>query len=194
MSTLGLVLVSILTVLPAQGQRTAQGALTQAALTQAILGHWTGVLEYRDYSEPATSTKRVQLPTWLYIRTQPEGLRFEYVYDDGPGKTVTSLPTVVIDVAERTYKVIATDAVAEAYAISGIETLRDGRGTLLLTGSGTDNGKPAEIRTTFIVHRNLLSWLEEVRPVGSQGRFAFRHRYTFTRAEPPPPAGHGEGK
>ncbi len=40
---------------------------TKSALTQSLVGDWVGVLEYRDYSEPLTSTKRVQLPTWLQI-------------------------------------------------------------------------------------------------------------------------------
>ncbi len=51
----------------------------QSQLTAALVGRWTGVLEYRDFSEPPTSQKRVQLPTWLTIRNQPQGLGFEYV-------------------------------------------------------------------------------------------------------------------
>ena len=46
----------------------------QAAITGALLGRWTGVLEYRDYSEPATSLKRVELPTWLIVSRAPDGL------------------------------------------------------------------------------------------------------------------------
>lgn len=148
------------------------------------------MLEYRDYSEPATSTKRVQLPTWLNIRPATEGVFLEYTYDDGPNKTVFSHSALDVDLPKRTYKVLGTDAVLEAYTITNPETLKDGRGTLILTGPGTDNKLPAEIRTTWTIRRNLLSWLEEVRPAGSADPFTFRHRYTFTRADPPksPPA------
>lgn len=160
------------------------------ALVAALLGDWTGVLEYRDYSEPANSTRRVQLPTWLSIRTAPEGLFFDYVYDDGPSKTEFSHSALVIDAGTRTYKVIGTDSVIENYVISGLEALQDGHGTLMLTGSGQDNRRPADIRTTWIIRRNLLSWLEEVRPSGSSEAFVFRHQYVFVRATAPakPPA------
>ena len=177
-----LALVCFALRLPAQ---TPPGGRT--SLSGALLGHWTGVLEYRDYAEPATSTKRVQLPTWLYIHSQGEALRFEYTYDDGPNKVVKSSPTVLIDEAAETYKVVPADGVAESYTVSGLATLRNAHGTLILTGEGTDNKKPAQIRTTLVVGRNLLSWLEEVRPAGSTEPFVFRHRYTFTRAEAPAP-------
>ena len=186
-----LTLAVIAGTLSAQTRASIQPAVsataTQAALTNALLGHWTGVLEYRDYSEPATSPKRVQLPTWLHIGTQPEGLRFEYTYDDGPSKVVFSNDTVVVDTGARTYRVMGTDNLAESYTMTGVETLKDGRGTLMLTGTGKDNDQLAEIRTTWTIRRNLLSWLEEVRPAGSTEPFTFRHRYTFTRAETPAP-------
>ena len=165
-------------------------AATPAALTHAIIGRWTGILEYRDYSEPAASTKRVQLPTWLTISSAPEGVLLDYTYDDGPGKTVVSHSTLFIDTATGTYKVTDASAAPESSSIAGLGTLRDGLGTLVLSGQGTDNKLPAEIRTTWTIRRNLLSWLEEVRPSGSNAPFAFRHRYTFTRAEAPLPPPH----
>src|SRR5579875_307015 len=100
--------------------------LSQQQLTAALLGQWTGVLEYRDYSEPATSIKRVQLPTWLTIQPAPEGVFFDYIYDDGPGKTVLSHNALVIDLAKSLYRVVGTDAVTELYTIQGAETLKDG--------------------------------------------------------------------
>jgi hypothetical protein len=56
---------------------------------RALIGSWTGVLEYRDYSESPASAKRVKLPTWLTVEADGGDLRFKYVYDDGPNKTVT---------------------------------------------------------------------------------------------------------
>ncbi len=156
-----------------------------AVLQAALLGNWTGVLEYRDYSEPSTSTKRVQLPTWLTIKKAPEGIFFDYVYDDGPNKVVSEHHAVVIDLKQNTYKVMSTDAVAESYIVAGADKLKNGRGELILTGDGKDADKPAQIRTTWTIRRNLLSWLEEVRPAKSDAPFVFRHRYTFVRAETP---------
>lgn len=171
---------------------TQQATRPSTALQDAIGGKWVGTLEYRDYSEPAGSTKRVQLPTWLTIQPAPEGTCFDYVYDDGPTKTVTEHHTVLVDLTQRTYKVIDKDSVAESYSISGLDKLNAGRGVLVLTGDGKDANQPAEIRTTLTIRRNLLSWLEEVRPAKTDAPFVFRHRYTFTRAEPPPASATAE--
>lgn len=184
---LGLLLCLASGTFLAQQQAPSPAATSQqAALTQALLGRWTGVLEYRDYSEPPTSNKRVELPTWLTIRSAPEGLLLDYTYDDGPAKTVFSHSALAVNLESRTYKVLGTDAVTESYTVTNPEVLKEGHGTLALIGTGMDNDKPAEIRTTWTIRRNLLSWLEEVRPAGSTAPFSFRHRYLFTRAEAPP--------
>lgn len=160
----------------------------QADVQQAIYGDWTGILEYRDYKEPPTSTKRVQLPTWLRISPAPEGIFFDYTYDDGPDKTVLSHNVVVLDFPKAQYRVVGTDAVAASLTVQGIDTLRKGRGELMLSGTITENGKPTELRRTWTIRRNLISWTDEVRPVGSTEPFVFRHRYLFTRAAAPKPA------
>lgn len=168
--------------------RPATAALAQMALRNALLGTWAGVLEYRDFSDPATSTRRIQLPTWLTIENTGDDLTLTYTYDDGPGKTVGERETLTLNLTADTYTVNSADrseAKRQTYTIAGADELKDGRGTLTLTGSGTDNGNPAEIRTAWVIRRNLISWLEEVRPANSSGSFAFRHRYTFTRAEAP---------
>jgi hypothetical protein len=154
-------------------------------LEQALVGRWVGVLEYRDYSEPAGSTKRVQLPTWLQIQSGTEGMTFVYTYDDGPNKVLEERDTVVFDLGTKTYHAMENGHPWESYAVAGLEALKDGRGELVLTGSGQENDKPAEMRTTWTIRRNLLTILEETRPAGSSASFVFRHRYVFTRAEAP---------
>ena len=78
-------------------------ALAQESPGTAMVGKWVGVLEYRDYAEPPTSTKRVKLPTWLTVEGIEGGLQFRYIYDDGPSKTVTELERVRIDVPKARY-------------------------------------------------------------------------------------------
>ena len=75
----------------------------QSDLQQALTGNWTGVLEYRDYSEPATSTKRVQLPTWLTIKPTGSSQTWHYLYDDGPNKLVEETDTLSFDPSASTY-------------------------------------------------------------------------------------------
>jgi hypothetical protein len=165
--------------------QTPTPAQTQGDLRQALTGEWTGVLEYRDYSEPPTSAKRVQLPTWLTIAPFGDKLAEHFVYDDGPTKTVEETDVVALDTLASTYSESGNGKPLQVFHVIGYDKLKSGRGDLVLTGTGTDNDKPSETRITLTIRRNLLSWTEEVRPAGSSEPFVFRHRFTFTRAAPP---------
>ncbi len=150
-------------------------------LDAALVGSWVGTLEYRDYSEPATSSKRVKLPTWLSISQAGDNLRLEYVYDDGPSKTVKESSLVHIDAGSATYTTMDTGGKLEdTYRVTGLEQLRLGRGILTLTGAGTEDGKRVEVRTTLRIGRNILEMLRETAPTGSA--LTFRHAYTMVRA------------
>jgi len=151
----------------------------------ALAGEWAGCLEYRDYKEPPASTKRVQLPTWLTVSPNADGLSFHYIYDDGPTKTVDETDLVMLDAAKKTYTSSEAGHPAEVYQVGGFDTLHEGHGQLILTGKGTDNNKPAELRLTMTIRRNLMESLLEVRPSGSSGDFVFRHFYRFTRSKAP---------
>ncbi len=160
-------------------------------LQSSLHGDWVGVLEYRDYSEPPTSTKRVKLPTWLSVAPQSASLLFRYTYDDGPTKTVVDTELLTIDPAAATWTItpqgdkgtVSSKEKVDVYKISGLPALKSGRGTLVLAGTGTDSGQPAEVRTTVRIGRNILEILRETRRPGEE--FQFRHVYTFIRAQPP---------
>jgi hypothetical protein len=156
-----------------------------AELGQALVGDWVGVLEYRDYSEPAGSSKRVQLPTWLAISPGGSGLGLHFVYDDGPAKTVVEDDVWTFDAVGGSFSEAENGKAAQVYAVTGFAGLKSGRGELVMTGRTVDNDKPAESRITLTVRRNLVAWTEEVRPVGSGEGFVFRHRFVFTRAAVP---------
>ena len=153
-------------------------------LAAALHGNWIGVLEYRDYSEPAGSTKRVDLPTWLTI-SGDAAQNWRYIYDDGPTKTVQEDDSVVFDPAKQSFSEASNGKAAHVYRVDGFDTLKAGRGTLQMVGSGTDSGKPSEIHMVMTVRRNLLEILEEVRPAGSTEPYAFRHLYRMVRAQAP---------
>ena len=179
-------IVPALAVTPAVlSAQTAAVDAENMALRQSLTGAWVGVLEYRDYSEPPTSTKRVDLPTWLSISDSGKSMTWKYTYDDGPNKVLEETDTVIFDPASKSYSEAANGKPASSYKVDGYETLKEGRGTLVLHGTGTDNDKPSETRTTMTIRRNLLEILEEVRPEGSSEAFAFRHLFRFTRAQPP---------
>ena len=154
-------------------------------IQRALVGSWAGTLEYRDFSEPATSTKRVKLPTWLGIEPAGPDLRFRYIYDNGPAKTVTETSLIRIDPTAARYAIIdPTGKLEDSYAIAGLADLRQGRGTLTLTGTGTENNATVEVRTTIRIGRNILEFTRET---GASGQpFTFRHAYTLVRVAPPP--------
>lgn len=156
-----------------------------ADLQQALVGRWAGYLEYRDYSEPPSSIKRVQLPTWLAVMEAPGGLSLHYVYDDGQSKVVDETEQWSFDVTRRSCTIREAGHADQSYSVSGLDALHDGHGTLVLTGSGTDNKQASEQRLTVTVRRNLVEWLLETRPAGSADPFVFRHLFRFTRADPP---------
>ena len=143
-----------------------------------------GTLEYRDYSEPAGSAKRVKLPTWLTVAPNDIGLLFSYVYDDGPTKTVTEIATVRIDAASRHYLVTGKDGKDEENStIEGLDQLKQGRGSLILRGTGIENKAAVDVRTTIRIGRNILEITRETGPSGTP--LVFRHAYTFIRSVPP---------
>jgi hypothetical protein len=173
--------VSLLAFAALTGRLQAQSI---AELQQALVGSWAGTLEYRDFSEPAASTKRVKLPTWLRIESAGAGLRFSYVYDDGPAKTVTETSLVRIDPVAARYAVLdAAGKLESSYAIAGLAQLKQGRGSLTLTGPGTENQVAVDVRTTIRIGRNILEITRETAAPGQT--FTFRHAYTLVRAAPP---------
>ena len=178
---LALLLSAALATLPLQAQ-PAPSPQPLFELAAALRGNWVGVLEYRDYSEPPGSTKRVDLPTWLTI--SGDGAQsWHYIYDDGPTKTVQEDESVVFDPAKGSFSEASNGKPAHGYRVSGFEALKAGRGTLQMVGSGTDNGKPSEIHLVMTIRRNLLEILEEVRSAGSTEPYAFRHLYRMVRAQ-----------
>lgn len=152
-------------------------------LNTNFVGKWTGQLEYRDFQ----SNAQVFLPTWLTITETPDqkSLQFNYIYDDGPTKTVRELMIVTLDPA--TAKITFTsdrDHSSDTYTVQGLDDFAKlGRGTLTLTGPGKENDKLVEVSITLTLRRNLYTFRKETRHQGED--FKFRDAYTFTRAEPP---------
>ncbi len=183
-----IVLFLVLAVVPAGPLLVAQAGVAAAAwpaerLNQNFAGSWAGQLEYRDYS----TGERTFLPTWVEISADAGGnsVTFAYTFDDGPAKVVHDSATLTFAGAVATISG-DKDHPAERYAVSGLESFRKlNRGTLVLTGMGTDNGKAADVRLTITLRRNLYTWVKEVRAAGTQEPFAFRDGYTFTRVAVP---------
>jgi hypothetical protein len=169
--------------IPAKYLAVSAGATD--GITANFSGDWTGQLEYRDYQ----SDGRVFLPTWLSLRPGENAhqVSFAYTYDDGPTKVVREQLFLTLSPEAKTATITsADDHRSTLYQVTGFEEFaKKNRGKLVLTGAGVDNDKPAEIRITLTLYRNLLTWLKETRPAGSIAEFKFRDAYTMTRAAAP---------
>ncbi len=187
------VLLSCFMVQGSAQPRAPQTAAPAAAIAQAVavgkiyepfIGAWTGELEYRDYQ----SNERVKLPTWLVVQLSPDGrgLQFRYTYDDGPTKVVEELQAIVVDTQNSTFTVTSDrDKSKDTYQLTGVEKFAAaGRGTLELTGTGTENNQKVDVHITIKVGRNYYRYEKETKVVGSP--YQFRDGYNFTRRDPPP--------
>jgi hypothetical protein len=142
-------------------------------------GHWVGTLEYKDYSNP---DKRVTLPTILDITPSAKGgVAMHYIYDDGPGKTVTGDDTFIFSTDNTTVDWTgAKQSAPEIFAVQSFDHNDAARVlTIVLQREGDDDRKPATIRETIRLTETGLTILKEVRPTGQD--FSFRHVYRLTR-------------
>jgi hypothetical protein len=192
---LALAFAPVLALAPVALYSQAQPAISQMPLAGAsaqiynnLEGHWAGVLEYRDYQSNSMNDPHVKLPTWLDIDWSPGGgsLTLRYTYDDGPSKTVHETERLTISATPPTWKLKSEGEPEETYAIRGLDQLKEGRGKLTLTGTGTENGVKVDVQTSVQIGRNVFILERMTRPANAEGQpFAFRHVFTFTRTTPP---------
>jgi hypothetical protein len=166
-----------------QSATQATAAIVVGKIYEPFIGAWTGELEYRDFQ----SDQRVKLPTWLVVQLSPDGrgMQFHYTYDDGPSKVVEELAAVTIDPQGSTFTVSSDrNKSKDTYQLAGIEKFAAaGKGTLELTGAGTENDQKVDVRIVIKVGRNFYRYVKESKIAG--GTFQFRDGYSFTRRDPP---------
>lgn len=154
-------------------------SVTPASIHSAITGHWIGTLEYKDYSNP---NRRVTLPTILDAAPRDEGgAALHFIYDDGPGKTVTGGDRFILSADARALDWTGVkEQSPEIFRVVSLLRNEDG-GTIQLVAEreGQDDNKPATLRETITIGKTELTILKEVRPNGTD--FSFRHVYHFTR-------------
>lgn len=141
-------------------------------LSDRLIGAWSGTLEYKDYQD---ETRRVTLPTELTIeRTagESEALLFSYVYDDGPGKTVTSTETFVYRDSSNTLR--WGDAMFQVHSVNEQH--------LIAQTEGSDNDRPATLQESITLDGDTLTIEKQVRDASS-AEFTFRHRYLLQRSD-----------
>jgi hypothetical protein len=161
----------------------AESDAKAASFTRALIGDWTGTLEYRDYS----NDKRVTLPTTLNAKASEDGnvATLKFRYDEGKGRFEEGLSTLQVD-ASHSKLIWESDGgkTKSEYAFTGLETFNDkSEGQLILTGTGDENKLTVEIRQTITVKGEELTILRESKKPGET--FAFRNTYKLRRVPKP---------
>jgi hypothetical protein len=152
----------------------------RAEVYRALVGKWEGTLTYRNYSPPR---QLVTLPTTINISylSDSTAVQMDFIYDDGPNKTVYSSDRFSLDQAGT--RLEWDDPKASPPTTWRIDTLRaDGvRGGVVMVAEveADDDNAPATLRETITVGSDTLRILKEARPIG--GSFAYRHEYLLHR-------------
>lgn len=157
----------------------AQPSASAKMLHAALGGRWTGTLRYRDYQD---STRFVSLPTVLEgtAAADSASVRLDFVYDDGPGKTVLSSDTFALSADASTLRWGPADG---KRAPSSFAVRQVGGGapfTLVVEMNGEDDDRTARIRETLTVDAGALRIVKEVQ-FAADAPWVFRHEYSFHR-------------
>lgn len=157
----------------------AQATPSPRTLHAALGGKWTGALRYRDYQD---STRFVSLPTVVdgTAAADSASVRLDFVYDDGPGKTVRSGDTFALN-ADASALVWGPSDGKRAPSTFAVQQISGGNPyTLVVEMNGEDDNRKARIRETLTVGASELRILKEVQ-FTADAPWVFRHEYRLRR-------------
>ena len=143
-------------------------------LAQAVAGSWTGSLQYRDFG----NDRQVVLPTTVTFSGPSSALQGDYVYDDGPGKTVRSSEHWALsdDGATLSLDPSGTPARVTAFHLGSELDM-----TLEAEGAGEENKQAVAVRTQLERHGSALTITRLTRLPGQP--WLVRHVYRLTQAK-----------
>jgi len=148
------------------------------AAQSPFAGSWTGTLTQRS----GVGGHATVLPATLQVAQAGNALRFTYTYRNASGATVRDVRTVAIDPAGGSYT-STRRGVGEVLRGDGMaKVLAAGRGEMVLSGAGSENGQPVDVHET--IDLSATAFVER-RDVSQPGATPFTSRaYRFTRVLP----------
>ena len=156
---------------------------TPVLLDTALAGHWAGTLGYRDYQTNAL----VKLKIKTAVRAVADGVTTIRAseFDEGSGRTPAFITNIALyDAAAATVSSVSarkgqpievsTDQLRVAEFTDATHW------TIVAERDGSDNDKPAKLRTTERRNGDRLTATEDVMPAGTTA-WAFRNVTELTR-------------
>lgn len=176
-------LTLLLAAAPPAMPATPTPAPTPAALEASLAGQWRGTLGYRDYQ----SDKLEEIPMTTRIEALPDAatiLRLS-TFDDGPrvGDVFITSASLHDDKAGS----VTTATLRKGRPVeTGTEQVRvaaftdPAHWTIVFETDGSDDDRPARLRTTQVRDGDVLTATKDVRPQGSAD-WRFRNRSRLVR-------------
>lgn len=151
----------------------ARPADPATVLATAMAGSWSGTLDYRDYGNDG----RVVLPTTLNV----SGLKLHWTFDDGPGKSVSSIETWALN-SNGKGLIVRNGKVRTRVRIVAFDTDSNGGITVVADGNVRENGAPAISRKILTRAGDTLRLTQMTRVAGEP--YIMRHSYEMRRIAP----------
>jgi hypothetical protein len=140
-------------------------------IAQALSGRWTGTLDYRDYS----NDQRTTLPAIL----NGKDLTLNWIFDDGPNKTVRSSENWTFDESGQSLNITQNGKV-QPYRVAELRISPDGKGvTMVLDGQTIENDKKMIARLILTKSAAQLRLTKMTKQAGEP--FLMRHSYEMMR-------------
>ena len=161
----------------------APAAPDPVSLEAGLAGRWQGTLGYRDYQ----SDKLQEIPMATRIEALPDNATIIRIssFDDGPkvGNVYITTATLFDSKAGTAASVTlrrGRPLEPQTEHVRVINHSDPAHWTITYEADGTDDDKPARLRTTQVRDGDLLTATKEVQPTGST-TWQFRNRSRLTR-------------
>lgn len=151
---------------PVEVADTTKPYVTTSDFTPLIGDTWKGSLTYLDYS----SAKTVTIPTQATIEiANPTTIKYSVSYPEEPWED-----------SHSKIKIGGDGLTLDGQKVTSRRALADGNVEIQTEYRGEDDGKPADIRMTYMFGPNAFSMAKDVR-FDQQATYINRNTYTFER-------------
>lgn len=147
---------------------------TATLVAKALVGDWSGTLDYRDYRDDTRETLRTVM--------QSDGQSLAWTFDDGPAKTVRSTEVWALDPAGKTVSISSGSKQLGLWNVVEARSSADGSSlTIVLDGATEENGRALIARKTLTRDGSRLRITTQTRAVGEP--FMMRNSHDLRQKE-----------
>ncbi len=136
-----------------------------------LTGSWEGEFDY--LLNPATAETEI-MPMTCKIKQDKHRITLNYIYAAKDGREIADNQEIFHDKSRGIY------FGGNYNAIESIENTSENT-TIVLSRIGSENKKPADVKTTITSNGNQVKIIKEVKPEGKD-EFSYRNTYTLNKS------------